>query len=91
MGGGIAFVGLEVYQDGCTTLEPAYGERIGPPTLLSDQVKRGRLGLKLGRGFYGFGNGQGAEVARCRDRAYADLTQLRDSLGSITLVESRYR
>ena len=52
--------GLEVYQDGFTTLEAAYGERIGLPALLSDQVKRGRFGLKKGGGFYEFGNGQGA-------------------------------
>ena len=44
---------------------------------------------KKGGGFYDFGNGQAAEVARYRDRAYAGLTQLRESLGSITLVESK--
>ena len=81
--------GLEVYQDGFTTLEAAYGERIGLPALLSDQVKQGRFGLKKGGGFYEFGNGQGAEVARYRDRAYAGLSQLRESLGAITLVESQ--
>ena len=47
------------------------------------------FGLKKGGGFYEFGNGQGAEVARYRDRAYAGLTQLRESLGAITLVESK--
>ena len=79
--------GLDVYRDGFATLEAAYGERIGTPALLVEQVEQGRHGLKSGQGFYEFGDGQGAEVARYRDRAYAGLNRLREELGTIELVE----
>ncbi|RRO18684.1 3-hydroxyacyl-CoA dehydrogenase family protein [Saccharopolyspora rhizosphaerae] len=79
--------GLDVYRDGFTTLEAAYGERIGTPHLLTDQVERGRHGLKSGQGFYEFTDGLGAEVARHRDRAYAELNRLRERLGRVELRE----
>jgi 3-hydroxybutyryl-CoA dehydrogenase len=56
--------GLDVYHDGFATLEAAYGERIGTPALLVDQVEQGRRGLKSGQGFDDFGDGRGAEVVR---------------------------
>ena len=79
--------GLDVYKDGFATLEHAYGERIGTPALLTEQVDQGRFGLKSGEGFYAFGNGQADAVARYRDRAYAGLNRLREDLGEIRLVE----
>jgi len=79
--------GLDVYQAGFGTMERAFGERIGTPAILTEQVAKGRLGLKKGTGFYEFGNGQGAEVAQYRDKAYASLTKLRAELGEINLVE----
>ena len=79
--------GLDVYRDGFATLEAAYGERIGTPAMLVELVQQGRRGLKSGQGFYEFGDGRGAEVARHRDRAYAGLDRLRDELGTIELVE----
>lgn len=81
--------GLDVYQDGFTTLERAYGERISKPDILAAQVDNGRFGLKNGRGFYEFGNGQAAEVARYRDRAYAGLNKLREDLGAIELTHTK--
>jgi 3-hydroxybutyryl-CoA dehydrogenase len=61
-------------------MERAFGERIGTPALLRDQVEAGRHGLKSGQGFFDYRDGQGDEVARYRDRAYAGLTRLRDDL-----------
>ncbi|MEV4648505.1 3-hydroxyacyl-CoA dehydrogenase family protein [Saccharopolyspora sp. NPDC049357] len=81
--------GLDVYRDGFTTLEAAYGDRIGTPRMLVDQVERGRHGLKTGQGFYEFDDGVGTDVARYRDRAYAGLDRLRQELGEIDLVERR--
>ena len=69
--------GLDVYRDGFSTMEAAYGERIGTPQLLRDQVDAGRHGLKTGQGFFDYQDGQAAEVAHHRDRAYAALTRLR--------------
>ena len=81
--------GLDVYRDGFTTLEGAYGDRIGTPRMLVDQVERGRHGLKTGQGFYEFADGVGADVPRYRDRAYAGLDRLRAELGQVDLVEER--
>ena len=80
-----------MYRDGFTTLEKAYGERIGTPALLVELFENGRHGLKTRQGFFEFGDDQGAEVARYRDRAYAGLNWLRDELGTIELVEHHVR
>lgn len=79
--------GLDVYRDGFATLERAYGERIGMPSLLVEQVDSGRHGLKSGQGFYDFSDGTGADVARYRDHAYAGLNRLRGNLGDVELRE----
>jgi 3-hydroxybutyryl-CoA dehydrogenase len=81
--------GLDVYREGFTTMEAAYGERIGTPALLDHLVAQGRHGLKTGAGFYRFDADQGAEVAAHRDAAYAALNHLRAELGDVTLVEDQ--
>ena len=72
--------GLDVYRDGFATMERAFGERIGTPELLREQVEAGRHGLKTGQGFFDYQDGQTAEVARYRDRANAGLTRLREEV-----------
>ncbi len=77
--------GLDVYRDGFATMERAFGERIGAPALLVDQVEHGHHGLKTGQGFYQFGQEQTTDVARYRDRAYTGLNRLREELGRVEL------
>jgi 3-hydroxybutyryl-CoA dehydrogenase len=45
-------VGLDVRLDIARNLAAAYGPRFDPPQLLVDMVAEGRLGKKVGRGFY---------------------------------------
>lgn len=73
--------GLDVYRDGFATMERAFGERIGTPALLRDQVDAGRHGLKTGQGFFEYQDEHARQVTRYRDRAYAGLAQLRDEVG----------
>jgi 3-hydroxyacyl-CoA dehydrogenase len=68
-------------------MRQAFGERFAPPQLLVDQVGTGRLGLKSGEGFYQFGDGVGADVARYRDAAYAGLGELRGRLPAAPLTD----
>jgi 3-hydroxybutyryl-CoA dehydrogenase len=72
--------GLDLYLSAFATMERAFGERFAPPQLLVEQVRAGRLGLKSGIGFYQFGEGVGADVARYRDAAYAGLGEMRAHL-----------
>ena len=79
--------GLDVYRDGFATMERAFGERIGTPELLREQVGAGRHGLKTGQGFFDYRDGHAAEVARYRDRAYAGLTRLREEVKPVDTSE----
>lgn len=72
--------GLDLYLNAFATMERAFGERFAPPQLLVEQVRSGRLGLKSGSGFYHFGEGVGADVARYRDSAFAGLGAMRAHL-----------
>jgi 3-hydroxybutyryl-CoA dehydrogenase len=45
-------VGLDVRLDIARTLQAAYGDRFAPPALLESMVAEGRLGKKVGHGFY---------------------------------------
>ncbi|HEX3238590.1 MAG TPA: 3-hydroxyacyl-CoA dehydrogenase family protein [Solirubrobacterales bacterium] len=45
-------VGLDVRLDIAHNLEHAYGDRFKPPPLLEQMVAEGRLGKKVGRGFF---------------------------------------
>lgn len=50
-------VGLDVRLDIARTLHAAYGERFAPPPLLESMVAEGRLGRKVGHGFYRWTDG----------------------------------
>jgi 3-hydroxybutyryl-CoA dehydrogenase len=51
-------VGLDVRLDIARTLAAAYGPRFEPPALLVSLVEVGRLGRKVGHGFYRWENGR---------------------------------
>ncbi|MFV2102483.1 3-hydroxyacyl-CoA dehydrogenase family protein [Micromonospora sp. LOL_024] len=50
-------VGLDVRLDIARTLQAAYGDRFAAPPLLAELVSEGRLGRKVGRGFYDWTDG----------------------------------
>ncbi|HEX7744972.1 MAG TPA: 3-hydroxyacyl-CoA dehydrogenase family protein [Micromonosporaceae bacterium] len=50
-------VGLDVRLDIARTLQAAYGDRFAPPPLLESMVAEGRLGKKVGHGFYRWNGG----------------------------------
>lgn len=50
-------VGLDVRLDIARTLQAAYGDRFAPPPLLESMVAQGRLGRKVGHGFYRWTDG----------------------------------
>lgn len=51
-------VGLDVRLDIARTLEAAYGPRFAPPPLLVEMVAAGRIGRKVGQGFYTWVDGK---------------------------------
>lgn len=50
-------IGLDIAADVSRILYQSYGPRMTPASLLDLLVKEGRLGVKTGRGFYAYGNG----------------------------------
>ncbi|HEX2858199.1 MAG TPA: 3-hydroxyacyl-CoA dehydrogenase family protein [Propionibacteriaceae bacterium] len=76
--------GLDIYRDCFTTFEKHYGARLASPTMLTDLVDSGHLGLKQGGGFIVEAGDSSALVAY-RNTAYARLSQLLDELGPAPL------
>ncbi len=72
--------GLDVYAAGFKTLSEHYGERLATPTMLTELVEAGRLGVKKDGGFVTPAGDQAPLVAY-RNRAYARLGQLLRELG----------
>jgi 3-hydroxyacyl-CoA dehydrogenase len=52
-------LGLDICDDVAQTLYQAYGERMRPPALIRRMVEAGRLGQKVGKGFYTYGDETG--------------------------------
>jgi 3-hydroxybutyryl-CoA dehydrogenase len=73
--------GLDVYNFCYTSLQSEYPERFATPTLLSDLVSAGKLGLKSGAGFYDMPNDKAAEIVAYRNKAYLLMRQLTNDLG----------
>lgn len=74
--------GLDVYADSFKTFEKAYGERLATPEMLVDEVKKGRLGVKNGKGLTGdFDDETKAELIAYRNKAYARMQDLLKDLG----------
>jgi 3-hydroxybutyryl-CoA dehydrogenase len=80
--------GIDIYRDSFATMEAAYGDRLSTPALIATMAGDGRFGLKTGSGFYRFDDVSAEDVALHRDRAYAGLARLRDSLGDLQLTEA---
>lgn len=72
--------GLDVYRDGFRTLEEHYGERLAVPTMLTELVDAGRLGVKQGGGFVTDAVDPSSRITY-RNTAYARLGQLLRELG----------
>ncbi len=72
--------GLDVYAAGFRTLEEHYGDRLAPPTMLTDLVNAGQFGVKQGGGLVIPAGDQAALIAY-RNKVYARLGQLLRELG----------
>ena len=72
--------GLDVYADIFATLEGGLGPEFAAPPMLTEQVERGDIGVKAGRGFLDLSPADGAALVERRDRAYLALSRLRDEL-----------
>ncbi len=81
--------GLDVYAGAFATMETAFGERMSTPSSLTQEISEGRLGAKSGGGFYQFEDSKVSEVAKYRDRSYAQLNALRNELGELQLPPHR--
>ena len=72
--------GLDVYAAAFASLEAHYGDRFAAPESLLRSVRAGDLGLKTGRGIRSEIPAEPAELAALRDRAFVELSLLRDRL-----------
>jgi malate dehydrogenase (oxaloacetate-decarboxylating) len=69
--------GLDVYKSIFESLRAATGrEAFDTPPVIAKLNAEGRLGLKAGAGFYGYGSGGAAEVLARRDRLLAERLAL---------------
>ncbi|GBQ09259.1 3-hydroxyacyl-CoA dehydrogenase family protein [Swaminathania salitolerans] len=74
--------GLDVYANCFKTFEEAFGDRMATPELLKSLVAEGKFGTKSGEGFTGkFDPQQLATLIAYRNKAYAAMKQLLDTLG----------
>lgn len=74
--------GLDVYEGAFRSMESAYGERFAAPALLREKVAAGHLGMKSGQGFLAMDPARAEELAKYRDRAYAELGALKQRVGN---------
>jgi len=76
--------GLDVWESAAATMERAYGERFKMPHILHDLVAQGRLGTKVGAGFFTYTPEERDQLLLERDRRYAALNELLARLPPIT-------
>ncbi|MGI8910101.1 MAG: 3-hydroxyacyl-CoA dehydrogenase family protein [Rubrobacteraceae bacterium] len=72
--------GLDVYQSVFETLEEGLGERFHPPDAVRERVEAGRTGTKSGAGFLTYSDEEREHLLLERDRRYAALNELLESL-----------
>lgn len=78
---GIAdMAGLDVYASIFETLERGLGEGFRPPEALRRMVEEGRVGTKVGEGFFDYPDGERERLLLERDRRYAALGALLSEL-----------
>jgi len=80
--------GLDVYANGFTTLENAFGERLAAPQVLKDLVAAGKFGTKTGSGFLELDPQKREELISYRNKAYQRMNQLLDELGPSPLARA---
>lgn len=74
--------GLDVYAASYASLEKTYGERLAAPTLLTETVEAGNVGIKSGHGFLDIAAEDVPALLAYRDHAYRTLSALRRELGA---------
>jgi 3-hydroxybutyryl-CoA dehydrogenase len=79
--------GLDVYANGFTTLEQAFGERLAAPKVLTDLVAQGRYGTKTGSGFLELDPEKREELIAYRNKAYNAMNDLLRDLGPSPLAD----
>ena len=72
--------GLDVYQSVFETLEAGLGERFHPPDAVRERVEAGRTGTKSGAGFLTYTDEEREHLLLERDRRYAALNELLETL-----------
>jgi len=79
--------GLDVYQSVFETLEAGLGERFHPPDAVRERVEEGRTGTKSGAGFLTYSDEERDQLLLERDRRYAALNELLDTLPPVNAGE----
>jgi 3-hydroxybutyryl-CoA dehydrogenase len=79
--------GLDVYANGFTTLEEAFGERLAAPKVLTDLVAQGKFGVKSGSGFLELDPEQRDALIAYRNKAYSAMNDLLRELGPSPLAD----
>lgn len=78
--------GLDVYEFCYRSLATGYPDRFQPPSVLTERVAEGCIGLKAGGGFLSTSATEISAVAEYRDRAYAAMARLLRELGEPPLT-----
>jgi 3-hydroxybutyryl-CoA dehydrogenase len=82
--------GLDVYANGFTTFEEAFGPRLSPPALLTETVAAGRHGTKNGAGLTRDYSPEDLQaLVAYRSEAYSRMARLLQELGPAPLPEPR--
>ena len=79
--------GLDVYANGFTTLEEAFGERLAAPKVLTDLVAQGKFGVKSGSGFLELDPEKRDALIAYRNKAYSAMNDLLRELGPSPLAD----
>ena len=79
--------GLDVYESVFETLKAGLGDRFSPPAAVSERVQVGRTGTKSGAGFLAYSDEERDRLLLERDRRYAALGELLNTLPPVDAGE----